>query len=88
MTGTVIIKPLGRSVSYIYFIGYQKGYLGLEVCKSISRDDRIKRLDLMDLAGSIGKDPLGSNSRRFYISLGLHLLDRSFVLNSSSISIY
>jgi hypothetical protein len=56
----------------MYLIGHVRSHLGVEVHQPTSRD------------GSKGDLFV----RRFYISLGRHLLDRSFVLNSNSILIY
>jgi hypothetical protein len=66
--------------------GATKGFTGLR-----SRDVGIDWID--ELSRLLGRSDSAVTwailgLRRFYIKLGRHLLDRSFVLNSNSILIY
>jgi hypothetical protein len=70
----------------MYLIGHVRSHLEVEVHQPTSRDGSLG-IPLGIQGGSRGSkgDPF---VRRFYISLGRYLLDKSFVLNSNNILIY
>jgi hypothetical protein len=70
----------------MYLISHVRSYLGVEVHQPTSRDRSLGIL--LGIQGGSRGSKRDLFVRRFYISLGRHLLDKSFVLNSNSILIY
>jgi hypothetical protein len=70
----------------MYLVGHVRSHLGVEVHQPTSRDRSLGILLGIQEGSRGSKGDLFV--RRFYIRLGRHLLDKSFVLNSNSILIY